>query len=240
MQAAHHLYIMQRPRFAHLPSVLKTGILSKSSYYLQAFTRLFRIQILPQVTQWRQTKEAPKVAIYQNRLIASLYSLLDILPAAAALVFFVLNIKGCFVGHISTATIAAIQFAAKVLEISIQTSLAGISLSLIRYQVFTGRSLPLDILFAPLNIGRASYLWSLDLWGFLTASWLRDWRKVVLSILIPSTVILAILVGPSSAVLMIPRMVNYPSRRRVILLDDSATLFPQNINQLSTNFTYVY
>lgn len=216
-------------------------VLNKSNYYLQAFIHLFHVQILPQVTRWRRTKEVPKVAIYQNRVIATLHSLLDIVPVVATLVFLILNIRGCHVGHMSTATIAAIQFAAKVLEISIQASLAGISLSLIRHEAFAGRNLPLGLLFAPLNTVRASYVWSLELWGFLTANNLQNWRKAILSILIPATVILAILVGPSSAVLMIPRTINYPVRQNLIVLDDTATMFPHIIDQsVSANLTYVY
>lgn len=231
--------MMKKPKFVQSAGLLKEKALGKISLYFRVSTRYFHLQILPQLTQWKQTKEKPKIVMHKNRGIATLHSFLHILPAAAALVFVVFNLQGYLVGNISTSVITAIQFAAKVLEVLIQTSLTAILLSLIRYQAVFTHNLPLGSLLAPVNTVRVSYLWSLELWGSLTSPCLRGWRRVLLSVAIPATIILAAIVGPSSAILMIPRSIIHPNGRLLAFLDDTATLFPESVELTSGNLRYV-
>lgn len=209
--------------------------LNGKAYYLRALVRFLHVSIVPQVLPWRRTSEAPKVAIYQNRGVALLHLLLHICPTAVALTFIIFNIKGHFVGHVSTTTITAIQFAAKLLETSLQSSLAAMLMNLIRYEILASHGLTLGTLLAPVNTVHISYLWSLELWGGLTSSCLRSWRRIVLGMVILATIVMAALVGPSSAVLMIPRPINYPAYRTLVLLDDAATLFPRNMESVPGN-----
>jgi hypothetical protein len=147
-----------------------------------------------------------------------------------ALTFIILNGKGHFFGDVSTTTITAIQFAAKLLEILLQASLAAMLYGLIGHLALGDSALPLGTLFAPLNVTNLSYLWSLELWGSLTAKCLGGWRRVVLSIIVPIIVGLAAVVGPSSAVLMVPRQLHHSVKGDMVLLDPEAILFPLHFN----------
>lgn len=109
-------------------------------------------------------------------------------------------------------------------------------INLIRHKTFASHNLPLGTLLAPVNIASVLYLWSLELWGSLTLSYLRSWRKVILGFVIPVIIILAALVGLWSAVLITPRLINYLAGRQLVLLDDTATLFAQNIESVHGDF----
>lgn len=116
------------------------------------------------------------------------------------------------------------------LEILLQASLAAMLYGLIRHFALGKDPLPLGSLFAPLNVTSLSYLWSLELWGSLTAKCLRGRRKAVLRILVPMIIGLAAVVGPSSAVVMVPRQIHYPREDNMVLLDPEANLFPSYFN----------
>lgn len=224
MQWRRCLYLFQR---------LSAKLLRSSGHYLRLTTRNFHAQAITQSTRWRRPKEERKVAIHRDRRVAILHSLLHVCPATAALVFLIFNIKGRHIGGVSTTTITAMQFAAKALEISMQASLTAILLSLIRHQALSTCTVPLGSFVAPVNTTKISYLWSLELWGPLTSRHLPAWRKIALFSAILVAVLLAAVVGPSSAVLMIPRPIKYHTRDFLVLLDDNATLFPTRIGPTS-------
>lgn len=212
------------PRKANVPNVL--------IYYLKVVSRLLHLQALSQAIRWLRPDEEPKVALHHNRYIVILHSLIHVCPLVPALYFIVLNIKGTLIGNFSSVAITAMQFAAKLLEILIQISLSTMLLGLIRGQVLAVGNVPFGCLTAPLSSTRLSYLWSVELWGSLTSNCLRGWRKTVLSISIPAVIFLAALVGPSSAILMIPRQIRYPGSRILVFLDNKETLFPSTMNSL--------
>ncbi|KAL9113538.1 MAG: hypothetical protein Q9227_002276 [Pyrenula ochraceoflavens] len=58
----------------------------------------------------------------------------------------------------------------------------------------------------------------------------------MLGLAIPAVIVLAAVVGPSSAVVMIPRPINYPVKPYLVLLDDAATLFPKKVPSVAGNF----
>lgn len=229
-------YTMKRIRPIRLPPYPKDFVSDTLRSFLRILTRLFRLQVFSQIVRCLRSKEDTKVALHQNRFIALLYSTIHICPTAVVLFFVIVNIKGTFIGSISITALTALQFAAKVLEILIQISLTTMLLAFIRDQAVVAGRLPFGSLVAPLNTTKVSHLWSLELWGSLTSECLHRWRKIVLSIIMPTTIILATLVGPSSAVLMIPRQIRYPWSQSLIFLDESEIPFPKNIDLLLESF----
>ena len=201
------------------------------SFAIKSTLRHVQLQLVPQLTKWKSDSEEAKVAIYRSYSIAFLHAVPHLIPLLAIVVLIVLNTNGYFIGDISISAASAFQFAAKLLELMIQASLATILLSIVRRHVL-GAGLPLGALFAPSRTTDVSYLWSLEFWGSVTAKRRFGWRMVMLLILIPLFVVLAAVVGPSTAVLIVPRSIDFPTHQYLVLLDSNSDLFPDTVNSL--------
>lgn len=199
--------------------------------YVQVLTRTLWLQALKQSLPGSTTREQRKVAVYRNRTVAIVHSVLHLVPLGGALSLVLLNATttGFPVWRYDPTWNTAIQFAAKSLEILIQASLADVYLSYVRHQLLESGSVPLGVLFGPLQTTHIAYLWSLDFWGTLTAGQLAIPRKVVLFLFSFSIIALAALVGPSSAVAMIPRPMATTTARYLVLFDELQTLLPQQV-----------
>lgn len=200
-------------------------VLFKLFYYIQIALRFLRLHLS---TQWTQAEEKPKVVLYHHRGIALIQSTVYIAPLAIVIASMVLNIQSYYWGHPSTTVLAALQFASKFAEILMQSSLANILLHIIRDQLLSApHGLPLGSLPGAYSITDVSYLWSLELWGGMTSNHVRARQRFVSTLAIVAMVILAAVVGPSIAVLLIPRSIDYGLGRYLILMDNEATLFPK-------------
>ena len=198
--------------------------------HISPAVRSLRIQVLRQCTKWRNLQEPPKVAQDRSRKVAILHLLSQFVPVSASLVLVVLNLRTTFIGQVEKTALTALQFASKLLEILIQASIAGVLLSAIRTQLLGPDPLPFGSLTAPYRTMDISYLWSLELWGAITstgAHW--QWRMIVLG-LIPAAILLAAVIGPSTAVLMIPRPMYYSGVRQLAMLGSSATVYPRSVD----------
>ncbi len=198
--------------------------------YLRAVLRSLRFQLLPQLTRWNAKQETKKTAIYCSRVAAVLHVLLHLIPLAAALTLVILNMQKTPVYFVTSALLPSLQFAAKLLEILIQASIATTVLGFVREQVLGPTAFPFGGLIAPYRTADVSFLWSLEMWGFLTSGCMQGWSKFALWALIPAAVILAATVGPASAVLMIPRTISYPEKHRLELLNRSQLIYPQTVD----------
>ncbi|KAK5266665.1 hypothetical protein LTR99_007276 [Exophiala xenobiotica] len=197
-----------------------------------------KLQILPQLTKWKAQSEEPKVVIYKNHGIAVLSILAHAVPFAGVMALLVLNINTFFIGNLSTSAVTAFQFAAKLLELLMQASLADILLSAIRWQIVRNQDLPLGGLVAPLRTTDVSYLWSLELWGSLTSKSWRGHRKACLGFLIFATVLLAALVGPSGAVAIVPRQITHHNSQYLNILNPRDDLFPDKTSYLDNGAAF--
>lgn len=189
------------------------------------YPRLSRLHVSPHVTNWKNLKEAPKVALYGDRRYAILSGLIHVVPLTTAIALIVVNARRTYIGAMSTTTLTAIQFAAKLLETLAQASLAAVSLGLLRHQLLGPGAVPLGGLLGPYRIRDISYLWSLEFWGQLTTNQCSRCRKTLLAFFIPAIVILVALIGPSSAILLIPRRNNYPMGRWLIIFNETELEF---------------
>lgn len=122
----------------------------------QAWLRFLKLQILGQITWFKSPTERRKVAIYKDRRIALLHFVLHIPPLAAAIALLALNGNRYFVGT-SFSRSTALQFAAKLHEVLMQTSIAEILFSTVRSQVTRGY-IPLGVMLAPVYASQLHYL----------------------------------------------------------------------------------
>ena len=141
--------------------------------------------------------------MHQNYWLASGHALLHLIPLSSAVAVLILNWSQYFVGPSFTLS-TTLQFVAILQELLMQASLAEIVLSIVRTQIMEGY-LPLGALSASTQAMHISYLWSLDLFAVVTSRSFYGRRKALFVCLVPLLILLTALVGPSSAVLMIPR-----------------------------------
>jgi hypothetical protein len=163
--------------------------------------------------------------------MAALRSLLHLVPLGGAIALLILNWTQYFVGtHFSGAT--TLQFLAKFHELLMQTSIVELVICIIRTQAVNG-FIPLGALSASMQAFQVSYLWSLDYVSAITSKAFYGWRKAAFVIAIPLLIFLTALVGPSSAILMIPRpgtprelgsLVFYPNASQ-------ENMFPSHVNE---------
>ena len=74
-----------------------------------------------------------------------------------------------------------------------------------------GQGLPFGALFSGLQISQASYLWSMEFWGAACSNHFPIHRRISVIFVVSIAVFLAATVGPSSAILLIPRLDYWPA-----------------------------
>ena len=154
--------------------------------------------------------EQTKVAIRRSRTTALLRALIHIFPVSVALWEIVLNWNTYFVGY-SVYNQAYYQFGAKVHEIAIEASLSAVIFSCVRYELLLGDGIPFGALFSGLQVAQASYLWSMEFWGTVCSKKVPFKRRLRLLVVLTASVFLAAVAGPSSAILLVPRLDYWPA-----------------------------
>ena len=168
----------------------------------------------------RGLHEKTKIAISQNRSTALLRALIHLVPVGVAMYEIILNWNTYYVGATSYSQ-AFYQALAKGHEIMIQASIAAIVLACIRKELAVGDGIPFGLLFAGLQISQFSYLWSQEFWGSMRTSTtaFRSYSRLNLLSLIAISIILATVCGPSSAILLIPRLQFWPGGKTDIWIN---------------------
>lgn len=195
---------------------------------LRAFYRSIQFQIVPQATKWRNSHELKKTAIYRSRKAAIFHALVHIIPLTTATTIVILNVRTMFIGSVSTNVITAIRFASKLLEVLMQASIAAVVLACVRTRVLRSHELPFGGLTTPFTVKDLSSLWSLELWSCLTANNIDVTTRISFVFFLVA-VVLTGLVGPSSAVLMIPRRVSYLTSTELMFLHQSELVYPRDV-----------
>lgn len=160
--------------------------------------------------------EPTKVAIRRSRTTALLRALIHIVPVGVALWEIVLNWNTYFVGY-AVYNQAYYQFGAKVHEIAIEASLSAVIFSYVRYELMLGDGIPFGALFSGLQISQASYLWSMEFWGTISSRTISSKSKLRLLAVVTASIFLAAVTGPSSAILLVPRLDYWPAGSTNIL-----------------------
>jgi hypothetical protein len=154
-------------------------------------------------SRWNGNTEPRKVAIHHNRAIAAAHGLLHVVPLSCAILLLVFHWTNYWVDAKDDYS-TELQFAAKFHELLMQASLADVLLGLIRAGLINGL-VPFGTLSGAMQPTQLSYLWSLDFFSLFRSRAFQGWRKTLFVVAMPLLFALTALVGPSSAVLMIPR-----------------------------------
>jgi hypothetical protein len=203
---------------------------------IREFLRHTRLQILGKIlgrfSGWRE--EPRKVAMYRSRRIAAFHCLLHLIPLSGAITLLVLRWTHYWVGY-NPPDATTLQFVAKFHELLMQVSIVEVMLCIIRSEAIHS-FVPLGALSGAIQATQLSYLWSLDFLSMFTLDTFqgRRWRQVMVIIAIPALLISTALVGPSSAVLMIPgpgcpkyaagQVLNYATME---------SMFPTHLNRMN-------
>ncbi|PMD29179.1 hypothetical protein L207DRAFT_642636 [Hyaloscypha variabilis F] len=166
--------------------------------------RTFGLKLFPSLFQ-DPGPEEKKIAIQKDRIDACIRSLVHVIPLAGAITLLILNFMRYYVGTFSSNGTAALQFAAKLHEMTMVSSLTTVLLSYVRYELVSKRGLPFGAIFASFRITELAYLWSPELWGSMTSKSHRWTFKLRLGLAIGLIALLVATVGPASAAAMIPR-----------------------------------
>lgn len=135
--------------------------------------------------------------------MAASNSLLHLVPFSGALVLLALFWTRYWVGSASD-NATSLQFAAKLHELLMQASLVDILLHIIRFQAISSY-IPLGALSGAAKAPQLSYLWSLDFMSAILSPNFSARRKMAFVSSAVGLLSMTAVVGPSSAVLMIPR-----------------------------------
>lgn len=215
-----------------LPSVPEATRLQTWLAYTKAALRSLGLNVLVYVLQHFLgfgLDEIPKKAFQRDRLMALLRATIHLLPFTLAMGEVIINWRGYYVGA-NVDGLSYLQFAAKLHEMSMQSSLAVIVFSYVRHVLFSGDALPIGALLSGLQLTQVSYLWSMELWG-IASSKIPQRRKLAVMTLIIVAVLLASTVGPSSAILLIPNLNYWPAGSTHIWLNiTSQDLWPSRLD----------
>lgn len=158
----------------------------------------------------RGLHEPIKIAICKDRTVALLRSLIHLIPISVALFEIVLNWNTYYVG-VSVYNQATYRLLAKIHEMLIQASLTAVIFSYVRHEITVGHGVPFGTLVSGLHISQFSYLWSMEFWAAIRSVHRPLRKEFVLLGFIVGCILLAMLAGPSSAVLLIPRLNFWPA-----------------------------
>jgi hypothetical protein len=171
--------------------------------YISALLKNVGLEATRSLAQWRIQKEEPKAVLEKNRCMALVRLAVHILPLLGCILLFYYNLKIVLLPASSAYTI--LQFVAKLHEVLMQASIASILISHLRYEATSPNPIPFGSIFAGVRLTIISYLWSLEYFGLMSAQRLKLGTKLRMVLHIMFSLLLAVGVGPSSAILMVPR-----------------------------------
>ncbi|KAL8814284.1 MAG: hypothetical protein Q9223_006481 [Gallowayella weberi] len=184
--------------------------------------------ISPHLRSWKPSVEKKKIVINRSIKLALARCSVHVLPVVVSTVILIVNTKQLFIGidfnsQIKSVTVnlALLQAAAKLQELLIVASLATVVFQLLRHELIHGDGLPLGLLAAGFEFTKLSYFWSPEMLGSLKNTFGRPSksRRIALIAFLVIAGALAALVGPSCAVLLIPRSQDWPAGGTVLYLN---------------------
>ena len=201
--------------------------------------------------------EEPKQAV-QHGLVKAILGLFaaHVLPVGAAIAMVLLSVGSYYIGgelagpsgH-DDVKLSGLQFAAKLHEITIHASLSVIVVGLIRHELVAGEGIPFGAIFGSLQFSGISYLCSNEFLGTLKARFAKRIVKIRLVTLLVVGAFLALTAGPSSAIVMRPRVDDWPAGGTDFYLNATcneiwpsivdASSIPTSCNNITSNTTCI-
>jgi hypothetical protein len=168
--------------------------------------------------------------MYSSRRLAAFHCLLHMIPLGGAMTLLVLRWTHYWVGF-NPPDATTLQFVAKLHELLMQVSIVEIILCIVRSEATQG-FVPLGALSGAVQATQLSYLWSLDFVSLFTSNAFRQrkWQKARMIVVLPALLISTALVGPSSAILMIPETgCSKEFQRSDLYVKSVETVFPTQL-----------
>lgn len=173
----------------------------------------------------------------KSRLLVLLALATHIIPIGGVITLLYLNIRGYYIGGelagpsgFDDLKLSGLQFGAKLHELTMQASLSLIVVSFIRHELVAGNGVPFGAIFGSVQFTTPSYLWSKEFMGTLKARFRSSYVKWSLILLIVTGSVLFVTVGPSTAIIMRPRLRDWPAGGSQFYLNATEDqLWPQNI-----------
>jgi hypothetical protein len=154
----------------------------------------------------------------QSRLKATLRCVVHVVPVSAAIALLVLNASNHYIGgELSGASgqdtqkLAALLFAAKLHELFMLASLSAMVITYIRKELVFGDGVPFGTVFSASQFKDLTFLWSPELWGTVYHEWEKRRTKWFIIGLLVICSIAGLTVGPSTGILMRPRLEDWPA-----------------------------
>jgi hypothetical protein len=144
------------------------------------------------------------IAIYRSRRLAAFHCLLHMIPLGGATTLLFLRWTLYWIGD-NPPNATTLQFVVKFHELLMQASIVEVVLCIVRSEATRG-FVPLGAFSGAMQAIQLLYLWSQDFLSVSTSDTFRGrvWSREVMITAMPVLCILTALVGPSSAILMIP------------------------------------
>ncbi|PMD45931.1 hypothetical protein L207DRAFT_204046 [Hyaloscypha variabilis F] len=213
---------------------------SRLSRFSKSASEIFGIPVLYNIIgrmrNWN-IDEGKKVVMDRSRGLAILRCFVHIIPITACSVLIALNTMSYYIGGNLAGPstpddqkLFGLQLAAKLLELFSLASIGAMILTHLRRELTFGDGLPFGAVFSAQQFHDISILWSLELWGAIFYKWRQQRKKFQFIVLIVTCAILALAIGPSSAILMRPRYDWWPAGGTVFW--ENATfdiLFPSTL-----------
>ncbi|KAH6951456.1 hypothetical protein DER45DRAFT_648343 [Fusarium avenaceum] len=178
-------------------------------------TTLLRAVGLGIITLTRGPEE-PTRLFTVSRKVALARCGVHILPSAVSIILITINLLGYFIGDElqgfqdgDSIKLGILQVCAKVQELLVVSSLSAVIFHVLRSELVFGPGLPLGLMGAGFKFTSLSFFWSSEFWGSVRYKQAPRRRKIFIFGLLAISGVLAVLAGPTSAVLMIPRELDW-------------------------------
>ena len=203
-----------------------------------AFLRATGLELLSLLGFGRKTHEVPKPVFQTSRRTALLRAGVHVLPILASTAMITINLQNIYVGRTLTGeikdaavNIAMLQVTAKIQELLLVASLTSIVVYRLRRELVTD-GVPLGAIGGAFLFSSMSYFWSPEFWGSFNAK-SSIWTKIRIYGLLVLCGLLAAIVGPASAVLLVPRQQAWNAGAADIYLRGSPEeIWPQHLESL--------
>lgn len=215
-----------------LPSrIPRLHLLLQSKYLLRALG----FELLNSICRRWSGSESPKPVIRRSRWIALSRCAIHLFPTVIILFLIALNFKIIYIGPgFSYRTsngvyLVLFQIGAKTLEIACVASLTTVLLHVLRHDLLRD-GVPLAFVGSGVFFTQVNFFWSPEMFiGALQS--IKNWRRLRLLVLIIVAGALALLIAPSTAVLLQPRDQNVPAGGTAYFLPISPDeLWPSEVN----------
>ncbi|KAK5947754.1 hypothetical protein OHC33_011217 [Knufia fluminis] len=188
----------------------------------------------------RKQQEAEKVVINKSSRLIAWQCGVHLLPISTTIAILWINFQGFYIGvdfpgltSSDTTVLMLLQLSAKIHEIMIVASLSQIILHIVRHELLYGDGVPLGLIGSGLSFSNFEFYFRKDFYGslaYLCCSKKRMKRTGFVLLLIVSG-ITAIIAGPASAVLLVPKPQAYPAGQTDFYLNGTSGQFwPEDLS----------